>query len=378
MVLINVLFNIYLLLIFLLPYTGIAYPAYPMLLLVLLLLINKFRTNVGEIIVLFLVLIVISQKLFVGSVPHTLLSVKYFYGFSIFYFLFRQNTQILKVNFNILLISISFVLILEAILINTILPINLWPHFPAEHSINIIYQRPYGIGTNASITSTLLICLMLIRNQVQMEGNRFSRFASMMAIIAVIISTSGTGYGLLVLYFLLKSSRIFRTMIISAILLSSSYLFIFYYLDNYWLVRRLHKISPLYIEQIFQLKMRTIIETYFSSDTTLHELMYGRSWLAHETVFLGGDFGLLNLFVSGGILTILVYSIIISYKINKYNAAPILIFVFGAIHYAAIFSTPGQILFAFCLALNENKVKSYLSLKPFPKYFSHLKNVNTT
>lgn len=361
----NLFFSTYILLILLMSYFGVAYPAYPLIIVALILFLNRLQYDKFDVLILLLILIFLSLKLFEDSIPSSLLTLKYFLGFWVFYLLFRQNFNSLKINFNFLLISISVILIFEAILINTILPATFWPNFPKGPEGELehmglyfgFYQRPYGIGTNASITTTLIVCLLLIRDKVHIPDSMVSRFATFMSVIAVIISLSGTGFFLLIMYYVLKKLKFIR--IAMTLLLSLSFfLIIFLVLPKGELYEGLYKISPEYNGFLILLKSEQIFEAY-SSNYNLWDLLLGKKWIIGDPMPLGGDFGLLNFIVYGGIITILLHISIIIKRLNRLNFLVILILLVGAVHYAAIFSTPGQIIFSFCLALNKKKINMY-------------------
>ena len=363
----NLVFNIFILLILLMSYSGMAYPVYPMIIGALILFSNKLRYKEFDIFAVLLILIFSCLKLFEGTIPSSLLTLKYFFGFIIFYLLFRHNSNYIIINFNYLLIAISIVLIIEAVLINTILPAIYWPHFPKgpENELSHIgkvfgiYQRPYGIGTNASVTTTIIVCLLLIRDKVQISDCKISRFASFISIIAVFISLSGTGFFLLFTYFVLKKLKFTR---IAMILFFCLFLIIYLvFQEGEILYELIYKISPVYIEYVIQLKFEQIFEAY-SLNSNLWELLLGKKWIISDPVPLGGDFGLLNFIVYGGLITLLTYILIIFKRINRYNFLVIIILIVGAVHYAAIFSTPGQLIFSFCLSLDENKIKMYQNI----------------
>lgn len=359
-------FSIFIVLMLLIGYSGVAYPAYPMIIVVLILFLNRLQLDKFDILMLLLILIFSSLKLLEDSIPTSLLTLKYFFGFFIFYLLFRQtNINSLKINFNFVLISISIILILEAVLIHTILPASLWPNYPknidgaVEHAGLFFgfYQRPYGIGTSPTVTTTLMICLLFIRDKVHVIDSMVSRFATFISVVAVLISLSGTGFFLLIMYFALDKLKLARITIV--LLLFVSIFSVFYFdLLNRELYEAIYKISPAYTEFLFLLKSELIADSY-SSNSTLWELLFGKKWFIGDPVPLGGDFGLLNFIVYGGIITVLLYIPIIIKRLNRFNYLVILLLFVGAVHYAAIFSTPGQIIFSFCLALDAKKMKMY-------------------
>jgi hypothetical protein len=357
-------FSIFMLIILLLPYMGVGYPAYPIFIVVLILFINKLRLTIGESMLYITLIVIVISKLGVGSISHSLLSLKYFYGFIVFYILFRQDFHFLKINFNFLLSVISIIMIIEAILINTILPINFWFNYNKSLVDYAVanpetYMRPYGIGTNASVTTTILICLMLIRDKVQIVKRRVSRVATLLGIIAIIFSASGTGYVLLLLYYLFKKLNYLRVVLISMLtfLLYISLIYMDAFTGQSGI--SIGKISPDYISRLVKVKSLDYLERYSSKQFTLHEQLLGKNWLEHQPLPLGGDFGIINMLVYGGIITVAFYILFVLFKINKYNFAPIVILIVSAFHYSAIFSLAGQIIFAFCLALGEKNVKNW-------------------
>jgi len=360
-------FNIYILLTLLMSYSGQAFVVYPMFIAVLILFMNKLRYDLFDMTMVLLILIFSTLKFIVeGSIPSSLFTLKYFFGFIIFYMLFRQKFYFLKINFNFLLITISLVLILEAVLINTILPAILWPNFPKGPGGELghpglffgFYQRPYGIGTNASVTTTLIVCLLLIRDKVNLSACKISRFASFVSVIAVIISISGLGLFLIVMYYAFKKIR-FSRIVLTLLVFIGLYFIIFAIIPNKGnLFEWFNKISPNYFKYLIQLKTKEITEACHLN-YTLRDLLFGKKWFIGDPVPLGGHFGLLNFAIYGGLITLLLYMRIIIKRFNRYNFLILLTLIVGAIHYAGIFTTPGQLIFAFALAFDKKKLEIY-------------------
>jgi len=362
------IFNILLYLIFLIPYTGVAYPSYPIVVIMLILSFYKLRLKEFDIFLIVLILIFSCIKCFFGSISSSLLIIKYIFGFLVFYLLFIQKLDYLKINFNSLLIIVSSVLILEAVLINTVLPAVFWPHFPKDEYGLLLhkgqffdfYQRPYGIGTNPSVTTTLIICLLFTRDKVQTSNSKLSILASFLSILSIIISLSGTGFFLLFIYLIYHYSNVKKIRwVMLFLIIPISYFLIFFRVGDSILYTGLDKISPDYIQYLIDYKITQWLEESHSFFVNYYNLLFGKIAYAGDIVSLGGDFGILNFFIYGGILSFILYLFIIGNKINQYNFFIFFVLILGSFHYAAIFTTPGQIVFSFCLALNKNRIKIF-------------------
>jgi hypothetical protein len=78
-----------------------------------------------------------------------------------------------------------------------------------------------------------------------------------------------------------------------------------------------------------------------------------------ENILIWNDFALHDLFYSLGISGIAILFLFSINKINAINAAAVLISLLGMLHYGAIISMPGQLIFAYALLLNKKNAQHW-------------------
>lgn len=155
------------------PYFGTSLPVYGIVLLWLIILLITYPENIKisylDPIIIILLILWLCFKTQQSSTNASFVLFRYYFGFIFFYIFFK--TVNVKLNFNILLLIISSCIVIEALLVNTILPPSLLPNYPTstrgesfsfETQIFGFYQRPYSIGGNASVTGTLVVILLFL------------------------------------------------------------------------------------------------------------------------------------------------------------------------------------------------------------------------
>jgi hypothetical protein len=266
------------------------------------------------------------------------------------------NSVNVKLNFGRLLFLISACVIAEAFLINTIISPEILPNYPAvtddrvtyETRILGFYQRPYSIGTNASITSTIIIVLMFYTRAMGIELNRITK---VVATTAIILLGSGVGYMLFLLYnlFLLQP---FKNVIRSVI--SVSFVLLLYFLifiADIGATEGLEKISSVYLEFLYELKAGQMEDVRYALHHAAKGVLIGQQFHEPSELIIWSDFAWNDMYYCTGLLGVGLLVFILLIKFNRYNWVPFLIFIIGAIHYGAIFSLPGQLLLGYFFSL---------------------------
>ena len=110
------------------------------------------------------------------------------------------------------------------------------------------------------------------------------------------------------------------------------------------------------MEFLWEFKMNQIIDAI--------DLLSGDSYFIgcaykNYPLQLWNDFALRDLFVSWGIVGILLLLGFVFKYINKMNGFILALSVLGLCHYGGIFSFPGQLCFAYAMLLNKNTIAYY-------------------
>jgi len=341
-------------LLFFLPYLGTGIPAYIFALLYVSFNLGKLRFKWIDIFILSAVITWFCMKLMQSQLQATVILLRYYFGFYIFYLFF--NSVNIKLNFGKLLLLISACVIAEAFLVNTIISPEILPNYPAvtengakyETRILGFYQRPYSIGTNASITSTIIIVLMFYIKAMGIKLNKLTKLA---ASGAIILLGSGVGYMLFFLYYLFLL-RPFKNVIRSVI--SVSFVLLLYFLifvSDIGATEGLEKISSMYLEFLYDFKTGQMEDVRYALHHAANGVLIGQQFHEPSELIIWSDFAWNDMYYCTGLLGIGLLVFILLIKFNRYNWVPFLIFIIGAIHYGAIFSLPGQLLLGYFFSL---------------------------
>lgn len=168
----------------------------------------------------------------------TLVDLRFWWGWIIFYLIFKKFTFSINFLKNTLVI-LCLIIIVEVLLINFIVDPWVLPNYPTYENglseYNKNYYRPYALGHSPSVGSSLILILIVL---TKANGWRF-----LLSIFCVMLFKSGTGALLLLIIIIL---RYFKFVI---------------------------KVSPLII---FILTINLIVPSLF--ETILNELSSKMSW----------------------------------------------------------------------------------------------------
>ena len=95
------------------------------------------------------------------------IDLRFWWGWLLFYFILKDKPISAHLIGNAL-VALSFLVLLETVLINTILDPWMLPNFPendgtvGEYSFVVNYQRPYAFGASATVGSCLVVALMAL------------------------------------------------------------------------------------------------------------------------------------------------------------------------------------------------------------------------
>ena len=256
---------------------------------------------------------------------------RFFWGFILFYLLFKSGIQI---QIDKLLIFLSVLTIIEAVLINTVISAQLLPNFPSMEAASHFapagdYQRPYSFGGSASVTSVILVAFLAV--------SRLGWRGKSLVISAISACMSGSGFIAVIIYFLARTPRIGYLLIVPAII------GVVYSADIY-------KISPDYLFYLLDFKIGQITDNYSSAFLFLGEPLQASEGSA------GGDFAALTFLQYNGLVGLFLFFTFFVLNINKLNWLPILILLVGALHYGVIFFFPGQLALGYILNIKPKPV----------------------
>ncbi len=288
-------------------------------------------------------LFLILAQLVVKEPVALIIDIRFYWGWFIFYCLFKSTSVSHNMMRNALVI-LCVLTVIEAVLINTVIPAHVLPNFPnlemgrSEYVYEGYYQRPYSFGASATVGSSLLVVLMAL---CQVSGWLFW-FAS----VSVVLFLSGTG---LLSLFLLIGVKYPWNMIKALLVLLVAGALVWVFMPE-WIQPITKRISDKfgwdYLNAIADLKLLQITTGYESLNPFF--LLFGDPY-----GFRGGDFGFLAFAVSNGILGFFLFLLLVLTRLNRANLFPVLLLVLTSCHYPVMFYLPGQMLFGLVLAMNE-------------------------
>lgn len=286
-----------------------------------------------------------------GGLRATILDFRYYWGWLIFYFIFKSNGVSYK-TLNSTLFVLSVMTLVEAILVNTIITTSMLPNYVVGDTNDGgyslahfgVYQRPYSFGGIAPVGATLLVVLMALCN---VRGWRF-----WFSTLAVLSLSSGTGIFALLLLLLVK----YRARLITIALIPLAILlpwFLWFSNEIISFIRTLSgKANSDYVLYLINLLWSTVMSVLGKLDPYMFLIGFPPG---HDDVSgHGGDWGILSFISMNGIYGFLLFFLIIFSRVNKANKLPLFIMLLASIHYAAVFSLPGQMLFGLLLSISNS------------------------
>ena len=349
-------------LLFFIPLLGTDIPGYIFILFALMYFVLKSKFSKWGIFLFGCILFLVTLKanqLFIWTQVEVLF--RYFLGW-VFVFSFLYYGKV-RINVNKLIALYFLAIMLEAVLINTVLPVNSLPYYPdldvaKSHQTNFLgfYQRVYSVGTNATVSSTIMCILLSYRETLIRNGcDLKSKLIDCLGCCSIILFASGTGFCLYLIFLAYKWNLLSWKNILFAII----FIFILVYVSTEFTTGTdsiFSKLSYIYMEFLWEFKMNQIIDAI--------DLLSGDSYFIgcaykNYPLQLWNDFALRDLFVSWGIVGILLLLGFVFKYINKMNGFILALSVLGLCHYGGIFSFPGQLCFAYAMLLNKNTIAYY-------------------
>lgn len=251
----------------------------------------------------------------------------------------------------------------EAIVVNSPLGTNIW-FLPAGHAHRVLmfdglYQRPLGIAGTAASSGALVVFALALSDISQAKWRLFCK-KNIFAILTLGILASGTGFMLFVIYLIMKlpssvfdaqrasfGTKIFLYCLVSILLLGAS--------SGYFNAEGFNKFSLEYMDFLYENKLMALDAL---QDTSLVELLLGGQVSQESPVFAtASDFGYLSMFEAMGILGVMLVlgAPLLFARTLRFFISPTILFYLSFIHYPALSSPPGAVLFALYLYM----LKSY-------------------
>ena len=232
-------------------------------------------------VILSLLFLFVCQMLGGKAIIATIIDIRFYWGWLLFYFLFKNITISLKFT-TIGLVILCIITIFETLLINTFVAPTSLPNFPdAEAGIaeyGRSYQRPYSFGASATVGSSLIVVLVAL---TKVNGWRL-----WLSIFTTFIYASGTGILSLGLLFIIRYLKLIFKIIIPFTILFFIFQNLFQEVLDLIIGELQRKVGFEYIRFIFWLKLNAMLEGFAALDS--YELFFGDPEGGR-----GGDFGAL-------------------------------------------------------------------------------------
>lgn len=274
------------------------------------------------------------------------IDLRFWWGWLLFYLMFKDRH--ISANFIAnALVALSIIVILEALLINTIIDPWMLPNFPendgtvGEYSFVVNYQRPYAFGASATVGSCLVVALMAL--------SRVRGWRLWLSVSAVFIFVSGTGILALGLLFLFRYRGLMIKCMIPVFLIILSFDFLLPGVSSVVIFELSRKIGFEYVNILFWIKLDQIYQGFAALNN--FELFFG-----DRDGGRGGDFGGLLFILSNGLFGVLAFLLITFSRINKENAVPLILLLVTSLHYPVIFFVPGQMVFGLLLGMKYKNI----------------------
>lgn len=351
----------------LLAYSKVGWATYPIVLCTLLLSMNRIRIGRSTLLVTVLAIGLVAFKLLFGSSPlAALLLFKYFFGFLVFVWYFQLPDAFRLFNPRKLLIVLSLFVVAEAILINSFFTAADFPNYPdfvlaPSHKTAYFgfYQRAYGFGGSATITSTLLVALMFLAR----ARGQLSKRVQALTFTAILLAASGTGILLLSAFLFtgIRSLRIrFCAFVIAVLLYGVLFSQVQTDFNSPWA-----RLTVGYFGDLINMKLGQLTGKYSIFNETFDKVLFGATLLQKEELPFWDDFGLGTLLYCFGLLGGFLYVFSAVLFRSRWALSAVAILYLGMVHYGGLFSIPGQMILGYCFASALNCKRAEILGRPF-------------
>lgn len=273
------------------------------------------------------------------------------------------------------ILAICVATIAEAILINTPIGADVW-FFPADHPHRHLifgngwYQRPSGIAGIASSTASIVVISLVLSDVFEPHWGLFSA-KNTFAVLALVVLATGTGFMYFMFYLVLKllggkvGSR--RTRLGTKVSLFVVIGLLLYGATGGLWTRELNKFSFDYAWLIVENKMVMFRDS--EPSTALEFLFGGQASQSASVLNTSSDFGYFGMFHAMGVIgcVLVLCAPFLFYRSLRYFVLPTVFFFLSFVHYPALSSPPGAVLFALYLFMLHSHRKVVNVVKPNPE-----------
>ncbi|GEM_PF-4009847 len=276
---------------------------------------------------------------------------RFYFGFLPIYLLLQSNPTYRFQNLERLLFFVCLATIGEAVLVNTLVDPTFLPNSPDldgsafthRTAFYGFYQRPFGLGGNPSVTSSLIVAILAMFPRI--GPGKPSLKALGIAALSVFLCASGTGFGVFLFYLAVRSQwkLCFGAALVMSVLSLSEI-----HRDDESIF---NKISFDYVEALIDTKTIVQGKNFNILDYSNFEQFFGVHMDSNSTPEAGGDFGWLTFLYFNGLGGLGFLLWFIARHLNRNNWLALAVLVLATFHYSALFSVPGQWLFAYALCL---------------------------
>lgn len=345
---------------FFLPYLGSAMPAYLWALLFICIFIRT-RLSPVDLALAGVAILLFGAKILQVGLPISELLFRYYFGFIIFYYFFKMTGATFRVEK--LLKVYCIVVLIEAFLINTVVPVSLMRNYPdmetaTSHATKFFgfYQRPYSVGTNATISSMIIVFMLFYLEIYRKRGVKLmTRGLEILAAITVLAFVSGGGMMFYAVYWGYKLNLFSRARnLVGLGVFTALFIWVAIYVSTLESDNALSKISITYFEFLIGFKTNQINETAYALDQS--SWIIGADFSDKSELLIWNDFSIRDLVHClglGGVSMLLLFCLS---KINRSNKAVVVICLLSLFHYGSTFAMPGAMMLGYVLNLNRARI----------------------
>lgn len=274
----------------------------------------------------------------------------------IFYIIYLKLYPEPKVSTQTFFRIVAISVLIEAVIINTIIPAPVFYRGHPHAVLFIFYYRPLSFGGNASMSSAALVCLYFVMSKY---GNRkVERIDNLLLLAATILFFSGSGllaYLLMLLYKNIFEKKINSKKNIGIIAFSFMFLVGIIILMSNLDYEKVPKFSLQYYSFLLDFKIDQYKEVI--NFANLQSWLFGNQ-LTDLLENTSGDFGWLGFVGAMGLLGVLLYFLIVFsfYKGNIFSNSIFIILFISTFHYPAAMSGAGQLITAFIVTNKKRNI----------------------
>jgi hypothetical protein len=274
----------------------------------------------------------------------------------IFYILYLKLYPETRIASRFFFRVVAISVIIEAIIINTIIPAPVFYNNHPHAVLFIFYYRPLSFGGNASMSSAALVCLYFVMSKYGHQ--KVKRFDQLLLVSATLLFFSGSGllaYLLMLLYKNIFEKKINSRRNIKIILFSFSFLLLILLIMFNLDYEKVPKFSIQYYSFLFDFKIEQYKQVV--NFDGLKSWLFGNQ-LTDLLENTSGDFGWLGLIAAMGLLGLSLYFLILFsfYKGNIFSNSIFIILFISTFHYPAAMSGAGQFITAFIITYKKKRI----------------------